>query len=226
MVRVERVRLADGVPIAFEDAAVLEEYQEVLDADLATGSLHGALERLGIVATSASGTVTARAARRAEAASLDIPTRSALLVEMRLLFDQHGRPFERTETRYVADRYVIDVMHVHPYASRRVGPQRGADGAGVGTQSSGDDLVPLGGHEHAMAGDGATDRLQQIRAGAGDASTDHHALGHEHRDHVGDGDTEVVGHCLDRLHRPLIAGRRSTEHVLDRRLPSQRGERP
>ena len=30
------------------------DYQEVLDADLATGSLHGALERLGIVATSAS----------------------------------------------------------------------------------------------------------------------------------------------------------------------------
>ena len=86
----------------------------MLDADLTTGSLHEALEQLGVVATSASGTVTARAARRAEAASLDIPTRSALLVELRLLFDQHGRPFERTETRYVADRYVIDVIHVHP----------------------------------------------------------------------------------------------------------------
>ena len=114
MVRVERVRLADGVPIAFEDAAVLGEHRAVLDADLATGSLHGALEGLGVVATSASGTVTARLARRAEAALLDVPTRSALLVELRLLFDQHGRPFERTETRYVADRYVIDVLHAHP----------------------------------------------------------------------------------------------------------------
>ena len=98
VVRVERVRLADGVPIAFEDAAVLVEHRAVLDADLGSGSLHQALEALGIVATSASGTVTARTVRRAEAALLDVPVRSALLVELRLLFDQHGRPFERTET--------------------------------------------------------------------------------------------------------------------------------
>jgi DNA-binding GntR family transcriptional regulator len=35
-------------------------------------------------------------------------------VELRVLFDQEGRVFERTETRYVADRYVIDVVHTHP----------------------------------------------------------------------------------------------------------------
>lgn len=114
VVRVERVRLADGVPIAFEDAAVLPEYAGALDADLAGGSLHAALEALGVVATSASGTVTARLARRSEVAMLELPARAALLVELRLLFDQGGRPFERTETRYVADRYVIDVLHAHP----------------------------------------------------------------------------------------------------------------
>ena len=135
VVRVERVRLADGVPIAFEDAAVLAEYRDVLDADLVGGSLHEALERLGVVATSASGTVTARAARRAEAASLDIPTRSALLVELRLLFDQHGRPFERTETRYVADRYVIDVIH---FASQPEVAKRARSAASGGTQLAGD----------------------------------------------------------------------------------------
>jgi GntR family transcriptional regulator len=114
VVRVERVRLADGVPIAFEDAAVVGDYQAVLDADLAAGSLHGALETLGVVATSATGTVTARLVTRAEARLLDVTPRSALLVELRLLYDQHGRPFERTESRYVADRYVIDVVHTHP----------------------------------------------------------------------------------------------------------------
>jgi GntR family transcriptional regulator len=112
--RLERVRLADGVPIAFEDAAVLAEYAPALGADLEAGSLHAALDALGVVATSASGTVTARLARRPEVALLDLPRRAALLVELRLLFDQHGRPFERTETRYVADRYVIDVFHAHP----------------------------------------------------------------------------------------------------------------
>ena len=55
--------------------------------------------------------MTARLATRAEGRLLDINARAALLVEVRLLFDQHGRPFERTESRYVADRYVIDVVH-------------------------------------------------------------------------------------------------------------------
>jgi GntR family transcriptional regulator len=114
VVRIERVRLADGVPIAFEDAALLSRYAPVLDADLVEGSLHRALEGLGAVATRASGTVTARLARASEVAMLDLPPHAALLVELRLLFDQRGLPFERTESRYVAERYVIDVHHHHP----------------------------------------------------------------------------------------------------------------
>jgi GntR family transcriptional regulator len=86
----------------------------VLDADLEDGSLHDELGRLGVVATSATGTVTARLVTRAEARLLDVAPRTALLVELRLLFDQHGRAFERTESRYVADRYVIDVVHAPP----------------------------------------------------------------------------------------------------------------
>ena len=67
-----------------------------------------------MVATSATGTVTARLVTSAESRLLEVAPRTALLVELRLLFDQHGRPFERTESRYVADRYVIDVVHTHP----------------------------------------------------------------------------------------------------------------
>jgi GntR family transcriptional regulator len=111
VVRVERVRFADGVPIAFEDAAVRGELRAVLGADLEHGSLHAELARLGTVAASATGTVAARLATRAEGRLLDVTARAALLVEVRLLLDQHGRPFERTESRYVADRYVIDVVH-------------------------------------------------------------------------------------------------------------------
>jgi GntR family transcriptional regulator len=114
VVRVERVRLADGVPIAFEDAAVLIDHRAVLDSNLEFNSLHGELGRLGVVATSATGTVTARLVSRAESRLLGVAPRTALLVELRLLFDQHGRPFERTESRYVADRYVIDVVHASP----------------------------------------------------------------------------------------------------------------
>ena len=67
-----------------------------------------------MVATRATGTITARLARASETELLDLAPQSALLVELRVLFDQEGRVFERTETRYAADRYVIDVVHTHP----------------------------------------------------------------------------------------------------------------
>ena len=108
VVRVVRVRLADGVPVALEDAALVPGLAGVLEEDLGGGSLHRALERRGIVAT------PARLARASETELLDPAPQSALLVELRILFDQEGRVFERTETRYVADRYVIDVVHTHP----------------------------------------------------------------------------------------------------------------
>ena len=114
MVRVVRVRLADGVPVALEDAALVPELGGVLEEDLGGGSLHSALERRGVVATRATGTITARLARASETELLDLAPQSALLVELRILFDQEGRVFERTETRYAADRYVIDVVHTHP----------------------------------------------------------------------------------------------------------------
>jgi len=114
VVRIERVRLADGVPIAFEDAALVLDQAGVLAADLRAGSLHQALNQLGVVASSATGTVAARLARREETRLLETSASAALLVETRLLFDQHGRPFERTESRYVADRYVIDIVHTSP----------------------------------------------------------------------------------------------------------------
>jgi GntR family transcriptional regulator len=114
VVRIRRVRLADGVPVALEDAALVPELGGVLKEDLGGGSLHSALERRGVVATRATGTITARLARASETELLDLAPQSALLVELRILFDQEGRVFERTETRYAADRYVIDVVHTHP----------------------------------------------------------------------------------------------------------------
>ena len=114
VVRVVRVRLADGVPVALEDAALVPELGWVLDEDLGGGSLHGALAGRGVVATRATGTITARLARASETELLDLTPQSALLVELRILYDQDERVFERTETRYVADRYVIDVVHTHP----------------------------------------------------------------------------------------------------------------
>ena len=115
VVRLVRVRLADGVPVALEDVALVPELADVLRDDLTEGSLHASLGARGLVATQAVGTITARLARSSETALLDLPPHAALLVEVRILSDRSGRVFERTESRYVADRYVIDVVHSSPY---------------------------------------------------------------------------------------------------------------
>lgn len=114
VLRIVRVRLANKVPIALEHAALAASLVPRLEADLVGGSMHQALLDQGIIATRAVGSISARLARSSEAELLELPPNAALLVEVRILFDQNGRVFERTETRYAADRYVIDVVHTHP----------------------------------------------------------------------------------------------------------------
>jgi GntR family transcriptional regulator len=114
VLRIVRVRRANNVPIALEHAALAASLVPGLEADLEGGSMHQALIEHGIIATRAVGSISARLARSSETDLLDLPPNAALLVEVRILFDQKGRVFERTETRYAADRYVIDVVHTHP----------------------------------------------------------------------------------------------------------------
>jgi GntR family transcriptional regulator len=109
VVEIRRVRLADETPIAVETAIFAATLTALLDDDL-TGSLHAALVRLGRVPSSGHATVTAECATAEDAELLDIPTGSAVLVERRLIKDQHGHPLERTESRYVGDRYGLDVV--------------------------------------------------------------------------------------------------------------------
>ncbi len=114
VLRLVRVRRANNVPIALEHAALNASLVPGLKADVEGGSMHQALLEHGIIATRAVGSISARLARSSETDLLDLPPNAALLVEVRILFDQKGRVFERTETRYAAERYVIDVVHTHP----------------------------------------------------------------------------------------------------------------
>ncbi len=119
VVRLSRVRLADGVPIALEEAALRPELEPVLGADLSARSMHQVLLELDVVATRAVGSISARPARADERRALELPAHASLLVEVRILFDQHGQVFERTEARYAAEHYaaerhLIDVVHTHP----------------------------------------------------------------------------------------------------------------
>ncbi len=108
IVRLERVRYADNLPLAVERVSLPGEFAPVLDYDLEHGSLHAALRDMGRKISHSRGYVTARLATDAEAEALAISSRSPLLVEFRTVYDDAERPVERTETCYVASRWVID----------------------------------------------------------------------------------------------------------------------
>jgi GntR family transcriptional regulator len=110
IVELRRVRLADHEPVCLETAVLASAcVPAVMEADLETGSLHEALIGVGIVPTRGQATIGAEAATSDDAVLLGVKPGSPMLVERRLIFDQRGKPIERTESRYAADRYGLDV---------------------------------------------------------------------------------------------------------------------
>ena len=110
VVELRRVRLADREPMAVETAVLTPRCIEaVLAADLESGSLHEALIGDGVVPARGKSTIRAEAAGRDDARLLGVRAGAPMLVERRLIYDQRGRPIERTESRYAADRYGLNV---------------------------------------------------------------------------------------------------------------------
>lgn len=110
VVDLRRVRLADVRPVAVEHAVLASRcIGTVLAADLESGSLHEALIRGGMVPSHGKSSIRAEAATGDDALLLGVVGGEPMLVERRLIFDQRGRPIERTESRYAADRYGLNV---------------------------------------------------------------------------------------------------------------------
>ena len=107
VVTIERVRLADAAPMAYERATLTARCAGVLDADLVTGSLHAALLAQGVLPNSGESTVTAELAKAADVELLHVGRGSPLLVERRLIRDATMTPIEWTESRYVPERYSL-----------------------------------------------------------------------------------------------------------------------
>jgi GntR family transcriptional regulator len=108
----ERLRLADGVPMAIERAVIHPEVALHLPDDAHMPSLHEAFEQLGHIPMRALATVSARAVTPREARYLELPRSGVVLCERRIIEDQRGLPLEHTETRYAAARYEFEaVLH-------------------------------------------------------------------------------------------------------------------
>ncbi len=105
-----RVRLADGEPVALETARFpAAAVASVFEQDLESVSLFEALAAAGHVPTAGKAVIGAAAATAEDAKLLQVRRGDPLLVETRLIGDQHGTPLELTESRYVASRYGLDV---------------------------------------------------------------------------------------------------------------------
>jgi GntR family transcriptional regulator len=111
VVHLRRLRQADGEPIALESAVLIGACADaVLTADLVNGSLHETLGRAGFVLRRGNATITAATATPDDARLLAIQVGDPLLVERRVIVDDHDRRVEATESRYPADRYGLDVQ--------------------------------------------------------------------------------------------------------------------
>jgi GntR family transcriptional regulator len=105
-----RVRLADGEPLALETAVFpAVRVAQVLEGDLERVSLFERLTASGLVPTAGRAAIAAQSATDEDARLLGVERGEPLLVERRLIRDQHGDPLEWTESRYVGSRYGLDV---------------------------------------------------------------------------------------------------------------------
>ena len=108
VVRITRLRLADGAPMCLENVHLAaEQVPGLVECDL-TGSLYELLgERYGIEISSADQVVDAVELEDTEASVLGVPPGSPSLRIRRIGLDRRGTPVEATVTRYRADRYDV-----------------------------------------------------------------------------------------------------------------------
>lgn len=109
IVRVRRVRHADGEPMALENSHLLHEFADVvLGADLSHGSLYDELRRkAGLKISRAEQSYEAALVNEAEAEHLRVPAASPALLIERVTYDANDRPFEYVKSTYRGDRYRV-----------------------------------------------------------------------------------------------------------------------
>ena len=105
--RIDRVRLADGQPMAIEQGWYPRSVLPDLDTTDLTGSLYTLFaERYGLVIDSAEQTLWGESAEGATARRLEAAVHTPLLV-FRRVASAGGRPVEHVVSRYRGDRYQV-----------------------------------------------------------------------------------------------------------------------
>jgi GntR family transcriptional regulator len=107
---IERVRIADGTPMALERAHLpADRFPGVEEADFAKGSLFEVLARYGVRLRDAEQRVVAVAIRAAEAEALDVHEGDPGLLFHTVARDAGGTPAYYATSLYRGDRYEIEL---------------------------------------------------------------------------------------------------------------------
>lgn len=102
----ERLRLADGAPMAYEASYISASLCPDLDErDLESESLYQIMEENGLRLQRAEEVLEAAAATRHEARHLEVKTGAPVLVVRRVVYSDTSRAIESVKTTYRADRY-------------------------------------------------------------------------------------------------------------------------
>lgn len=108
IVRVRRVRNADGTPMALETSHLLyETARSILGMDLSGRSLYEVLGKAGARMAGAEQSYEAVLVNEGESRHLGVPVGSPALLIERVTFDEGEKPFEYVKSIYRGDRYRI-----------------------------------------------------------------------------------------------------------------------
>lgn len=109
----ERLRLADGLPMAIERVVMPASLAQLLEPGFEKGSLHDGFRQIGRNPSRADAEVTAKRASKRQRDLLELPQSGIVMNERRTISDQNGVPLERTVTSYAADRYSFRaILHI------------------------------------------------------------------------------------------------------------------
>lgn len=108
IVRLQRVRNADGEPMALETSYLLHGIASgLLELDLSQRSIYDELRSRGVRMTRADQSYEATAIDEFEAEHLGVPVGSPALLLERVTYDDADRAFEYVKSTYRGDRYRI-----------------------------------------------------------------------------------------------------------------------
>ena len=108
IIRVRRVRNADGKPMALETSHLLYGVAKgILGVDLSGRSLYEELGKAGVRAAAAEQSYEAVLVNEAESEHLGVPIASPALLIERVTFDEAEKPFEYVKSVYRGDRYRV-----------------------------------------------------------------------------------------------------------------------